>query len=277
MGVNCRQRRQIFIVESLKTTVAPLNWLPVSRIPRCVRARATSTPSIIISVTKFKTEQFPFIQFLQLKCLLIYSPRFAMKRLTQGWGSNWWGGNLQRQASSSEWGSKGKYWLSVHCHTVLRSYSTSPSAWLLNFSMRTPKCSEFSSVPKWWRHNFRGSHFPLSNDQTTSAELWRAPQTPFHVATSHHLHLHLWIRVLTAVLPRITQESVHLHRFLHKENQEPNWNQYNSTRFYRTTKLELVQLYRLLRKPKFGFVHFDLHFNLLTISYQRILASPRFN
>jgi hypothetical protein len=40
--------------------------------------------SIITFATRFKMEPFPFIQFQQLKCLLTYSPRFAMRRSTQG-------------------------------------------------------------------------------------------------------------------------------------------------------------------------------------------------
>ena len=119
--VDWKRQRHIFIVVSLKTTVAPSNWLPVSRTPRCAQELGISTQSIITFATRFEMEPFPFIQSQQLTCLLTYSPRFAMRRSTQGWGSSWCVGNLLRQALSSKWGSN-RIWVVAtdHWFTVLR-------------------------------------------------------------------------------------------------------------------------------------------------------------
>ena len=106
MDVVWQQQHQGSIVGFLRTTAAPLSWLQVSRIRRCVPERATSTPSTIISGTRFKMALSQFILSQLKTCLQISSPRSAMKRLTPSCASNWWVGN--RRTSSSEWGSKRK-------------------------------------------------------------------------------------------------------------------------------------------------------------------------
>jgi hypothetical protein len=82
--VDCEQQHRIFIVVSSKTTAVPSNWLTVSRTPRCAQELGISAQSIITFATRFKMKTFPFIQSQQLTCLLTYSPRFAMRRSTQG-------------------------------------------------------------------------------------------------------------------------------------------------------------------------------------------------
>jgi hypothetical protein len=71
-----------------KTSAAPLSWLQVSLIQRCVQERATSIPSTIISGTRFKMALSPFILSQQKTCLQMSSAKSAKKRLTPNCISN---------------------------------------------------------------------------------------------------------------------------------------------------------------------------------------------
>ena len=141
------------MAECLKTTLAPLNWPPVSRIPRCTCEHVISTPSsIIIFATKFKMEPFPFIQFPQLKCLLSNiltkicneETHTMLREQLMGWSL--FGAKLHQASEGVK--ENRYYWSLVHCTTVPWSYSSSPIARLLRFLRSECKFSGVLILPK---------------------------------------------------------------------------------------------------------------------------------